>query len=279
MDYKEIDDKTLKILHKEGLEILKEIDRVCQKYDIPYFLCGGTLIGVMRHKGFIPWDDDIDVGMLRKDYEKFQKCFIKEHSKEYFLQSIETEPDYWLSFMKIRKNNTTFIEGITADLDIHHGIYVDIFPFDEVPDNGFDKKLKLRAMLIKVIKDTIYVKKKLIKYSETRRTIFCRLFSIFSVKKLFKIQKKLMTKYENKGYKHCICYIGTYPTSREYIAKDTIYPVKKGLFEKEEFSIPNTPEVYLTNLYGDFMKLPPKDKRRNHAAVKIDFKKGTSKRN
>ena len=96
MAYKEMDDKTLNELHKVGLEVLKEIDRVCKKYDIPYFLCGGTLIGVMRHKGFIPWDDDIDIGMLRKDYERFEDCFIKEHSKDFYLHSLKTDPDYWL---------------------------------------------------------------------------------------------------------------------------------------------------------------------------------------
>lgn len=279
MTYKEIDDKKLDKLHKVGLELLTEMDRICQKYNIPYFLCGGSLLGAIRHKGYIPWDDDIDVGMLRKDYEYFKECFIKEQNKKYFLQTIETDPEYWLAFMKIRKNNTTFIEESISKLNIHHGIYLDIFPFDEVPDNGFTTSLKLNAMLIKVARDTILVKKGLISFNETRRSFICRLFSIFSVSKLFKIQNKLMTIYENKGYNHCICSVGTYATSKEYISKDALFPTKKAEFENKQFSIPNKPEIYLKNLYNDYMKLPPKDKRRNHQAVKIDFENGIDKRN
>ena len=157
MAYKELDNKTLKKLHEVGLEILLEIDRVCKKYDIPYFLCGGTLLGSIRHKGFIPWDDDIDIGMLRNDYEKFEECYIKEHSKKYYLHSIKTDEDYWLSFIKIQKNNTTINEKFIEKLDTHKGIFVDIFPFDKVPDKGFTKRLKLRSFFIKLIVEAIFV--------------------------------------------------------------------------------------------------------------------------
>lgn len=276
MAYKEMDDKTLNELHKVGLEVLKEIDRVCKKYDIPYFLCGGTLIGVMRHKGFIPWDDDIDIGMLRKDYERFEDCFIKEHSKDFYLHSLKTDPDYWLSFIKVRKNNTTINEKFVEKLDTHKGIFVDIFPFDKVPDNGFTKLLKIRSFFIKLIVEAIFVKRGLYKYKDSRRPFFTMVMTILPVKSLFKLQYRLMNKYNNKDYHHCVCYVGSYDVKREYIQIDNFYPTTVGEFEGCKFSIPNKSEVYLTNMYGDYMKLPPKEKRKNHNPVDIDFKHGKS---
>ncbi len=274
MAYKEMDDKTLDKLHKVGLEVLIEIDRVCKKYDIPYFLCGGTLIGVKRHKGFIPWDDDIDIGMLRKDYIRFEECFIKEHSKDYYLHSYNTDEEYWIPFMKVRKNNTTINEKMIEKLDTHKGIYVDIFPFDIVPDNGFTFSLKIRSFLIKLIIEAVFYKKKLYKYKDSRRPFITWVTALLPFKLLKKIQFRLMNKYNKRNYDHCICYVGCYNTSREYIRIDDIYPTTKGLFEKKMFSIPKNPEVYLTNMYGDYMKLPPKDKRKNHNPVFVDFNHG-----
>ena len=276
MAYKEMDDKTLKELHKVGLEVLKEIDRVCKKYDIPYFLCGGTLIGVKRHKGFIPWDDDIDIGMLRSDYEYFEKCFIKEHSKEFYLHSLKTDPNYWLSFIKIRKNNTTINEKFVEKLDTHKGIFVDVFPFDKVPDSGFTKTLKIRSFFIKLIAEAIFVKRGLYKYKDSRRPFFTFIMTILPIKCLFKLQYRLMNKYNKKDYHHCVCYVGSYDVKREYIGIDNLYPTTLGDFEGCKFSIPGKSEVYLKNMYGDYMKLPPKEKRKNHVPMDIDFKHGKS---
>lgn len=275
MAYKEMDAKTLKKLHEVELEILIEIDRVCQKYNIPYFLCGGTLIGVQRHKGFIPWDDDIDIGMLRKDYERFKTCFLKEKLTDYYLHSHETDDKYWLPFMKIRKNNTTINEKFVENLvDVHKGIFVDIFPFDKVPDDGFNKKLKFRAFFIKLIVEAIFCKRKVYKCKDSRRPLLTFIMTLLPCNLLIKIQYKLMTKDNEKNYKHCICFVGSYNTSKEYIKISDIYPLKKGLFEKHKFSIPGNYDVYLTNLYGDYMKLPPKDKRKNHNPVDIKFDEG-----
>lgn len=271
-----MDEKTLKKLHDVELEILKEIDRICKKYDIPYFLCGGTLIGVMRHKGFIPWDDDIDIGMLRKDYEKFQECFLKEKQEKYYLHTHNTDDKYWLPFMKVRKNNTTINEKFIESLDVHKGIFVDIFPFDIVPDEGFTKSLKLRSFFIKLIVEAIFCKRGVYKPKDSRRPLFTFIMTLLPAKTLIKIQHKLMTKYNECDYNHCICYVGSYNTSKEYIKISDIYPLKEGTFEKHKFSIPGNYDVYLTNLYGDYMKLPPKDKRKNHNPVEIKFDEGKS---
>ena len=152
--YKELDSKTLKKLHDVELEILQEIIRICKKYDIKYYLAGGTLLGAVRHKGFIPWDDDLDIGMLREDYDKFMKYGIKEIDDKYFIHCDKTDPNYWLPFIKVRKNSTTFVEELLNKKEVlHNGIFVDIFPMDNCNNLLLKviKKLKKLLVLLELI--------------------------------------------------------------------------------------------------------------------------------
>ena len=125
-----IDQETLNRMHLLHLDILKEFIRICNKYELRYFLLGGSCLGTVRHQGFIPWDDDIDVGMPRPDYERFMEIAQNELPEYYFLQNSKTDPDYPLCFAKIRDSRTTFIERSVSHLNINHGIYFDIFPLD-----------------------------------------------------------------------------------------------------------------------------------------------------
>ena len=126
--HKEYDKKTLEKLHKVEIEILDEFVRICNKYNLEYYLIGGTMLGAVRHQGFIPWDDDIDVGIMRKDYDLFIKYAREELGDKYYLDCYETNKEYYLPFAKIRKNNTIFNEQVSAHLNNHKGIYIDIIP-------------------------------------------------------------------------------------------------------------------------------------------------------
>ena len=128
---------TLRDVQKVQLEILLEFDRICRKHGLKYLLFAGTLLGAVRHKGFIPWDDDIDVCMLRGDYERFLTVCKDELSAELFLQTTDTDREYPLQFAKLRKNNTRFVEKSMSDLKIHHGVFIDIFPLDNVMPHSF----------------------------------------------------------------------------------------------------------------------------------------------
>lgn len=117
----------IKDLQRIELEMLLEVDRICKKYNIRYFLVAGTLLGAIRHKGFIPWDDDIDICMPVEEYRKFCKVAKTDLKKEYFLQNSDTDfSNRW--FSKVRKNNTTCIEKGYEKSKIHQGIWIDIFP-------------------------------------------------------------------------------------------------------------------------------------------------------
>ena len=159
------------------LKILEKIDEICKKNNINYFLIGGTLLGAVRHKGFIPWDDDIDVGMLREDYEKFINVCLKNGAlgKDYYLHCNESDNDYFIPFIKVKKNNTTFAEKNIENINTHKGIFLDIFPYDNVPKpHSFCEKLQ--AIIVRSTSDAIYLKYKIYKLKEC---IFCDMLEPF----------------------------------------------------------------------------------------------------
>ena len=134
-----MDKEILRRLQLTQLDIAKEIKRVCEKNDIKYWLESGTLLGAVRHKGFIPWDDDLDIAMRRDDYERFKKIAPRDLSSEYFFQSWETDENFGLPFAKVRKRKTIYKEIKAKNSKANNGIFVDIFPYDIV--SGEDDKL------------------------------------------------------------------------------------------------------------------------------------------
>lgn len=142
-NYSETD---LALLHQELLTILKEIVRICSVLNIKCFVTGGTAIGAYYFQGFVKWDDDIDLGMKRDDYEKFMKEAPSIISKGFFIQCIKTEPNTPFYFIKVRKGNTLFVQQEFKDVKMHHGIFVDIFPFDNIPDNHLLAKIHIRSV-------------------------------------------------------------------------------------------------------------------------------------
>ena len=122
-----------RFLQTEELSVLNEIKRVCDRNGIKYYITAGTLLGAVRHGGFIPWDDDVDIVMKREDYERFGRICRAELRPGFFYQSEQTERDYPFGFAKVRKDNTSVREKILDGLEIHKGCYVDIFPLDACP--------------------------------------------------------------------------------------------------------------------------------------------------
>ena len=256
------------------LEILDEIDKICKKNNIKYFLVGGTLLGAVRHKGFIPWDDDIDIAMLRSDYDKFiDICLNGGISSKYFLHCDKTDKNYWLPYVKVRKNNTTFLEKDLKSINSHKGIFVDIFPYDNIK---YKKEifLKIRGLISRSIIQTVFVKRNILTIKECHNSKMVCFFNLFSLKRLLKINKNIMYKYNDKETEKIISYAGSYNIVSETLDKNEIFPLKKIKFENKNYYCFKNPDYYLKRLYGDYMKLPPKDKQVAHIPEKIDFNKG-----
>lgn len=258
------------------LDIAKEIKRVCEKNAIPYFFIAGTLLGAVRHQGFIPWDDDLDIGMLRSDYETFIKVCKDDLDDRFFLQNWETDKYFGLPFSKVRLNNTHYVERNSAKVRAHDGIYVDIFPFDNVPD---DKRLQKKHD-----RETYLLKRLLLvkngyecwEDDETIKKMIYKSIKLFTLPVSLKfLQKKLlkvMMRYNDLETDWIVTFGGSYGYTKESIEKKWVSECTELSFEKICFSVPGSYKEYLSYFYGDYMQLPPEDKRGNrHNIQKIDF--------
>ncbi len=257
------------------LKILEKVDEICKNNNINYFLIGGTLLGAVRHKGFIPWDDDIDIGMLREDYEKFINVCLKNGAlgKDYYLHCNESDDNYFIPFIKVKKNNTTFNEKSLENINTHKGIFLDIFPYDNVPKpRSFCEKLQ--AIIVRSTSDAIYLKYKVYKLRTMRRKIFVVVFSLFSVRQLKKINKFFSCIYNKKNTDYIISLAGSSGYEDEILLKRKVFPLKKIEFENKMFYAMNDNVYYLSKLYGNYMKLPPKNERRTHMPTYISFTEG-----
>lgn len=252
------------------LIIADEIDRICKKNKISYFMIDGSLLGAVRHKGFIPWDDDFDIGMTRENYDKFLKICEKELNKEkFFIQNESTEKLCAIGFTKIQLLNTEIIEDFSKNVDVCHGIFVDIFPYDYITDNKVKKKIFLFFNVM--IKNILWVKcgygtnkhKKSIKYKLYK---FIGLF--FTVNKLKRIRNKHTSKYNNKKSKRKM-FNSDYPNP--IIDKTLLDKTKTYEFEDREFNGIYDYHSYLSAHYGNYMKLPDEKDRRVHSNYEIDY--------
>lgn len=263
------------------LEILGEFDRVCRLHGLTYFLDSGTALGAVRHGGFIPWDDDIDVAMPRDDYEKLLSYASKDIDTErFFLQTRETDPEYPLFYAKLRRNGTVFLEEPWKDKHMHHGIWIDIFPYDFITGNKRSQKRVCR-----VVSKLLYEYRIKVTASTTPHA-----GSNTSIKSLIKMLVCLCLRHlpdqafnscmngiihaHRKHAECCTCYYyidwnGTdNPVAFE---TDKLLPVTYADFEGGNYPVPGDADYYLRTLYGDYMQLPPIEQRGGHAPLMIDF--------
>lgn len=263
----------LEKLKRAQLYIAKEIKRVCEKYDIEYFLHGGSLLGAIRHGGVIPWDDDMDIGMMDAEYRRFEevvKTEWKDDECDFFLDTYETNKEYALLFPKVRLKGTKYIELKGNPDAVHNEIFVDVFPFYYVPDSEFKRKLEGFAM--SVLAQAVMSKsgykvwkgdgwKKRLKFIPTDI-----MGKMFSKKQLHKWADKLF--YKNKDTKRV--YGGTAHGKMCFEKRllDELVDVK---FEGELFKVPKDYDTFLKDIYGDYMKLPPVEERVAHEVQSLDF--------
>lgn len=271
-----MNDDDLRVLHSIQLEMAKEVKRVSELLNVNCFLIAGTLLGAKRHSGFIPWDDDMDLGMLRKDYETFLLKAPELLGKKYFLQTWHSDKHFGLPMAKIRCNGTLYCEETSKNVDIHQGISIDLFPFDAVPDD----KIKMLHHKSKgyLLKRMILLKSRYSFYDKTdiKKVILFKVISglniFFSKDFLVRIFEQHMGKYDAMVTRRITNFGGAYSYDRESLMRQWLGDFKTVSFEGVEFKAPERMEEMLVSLYGDYMKLPPVDQRENrHQLLKIDF--------
>lgn len=266
----------LQELHKTEIEILDEIVRICEDQNLDYFLTGGTLLGAVRHKGFIPWDDDLDIVMPRESFDRFiQLCLEGVLDERYYLHSIQTDKEYWLIFPKIRKKNTIFDEKNISHLDVPKGIYVDVFPLDDAKEEDTCGK-RFRTKLIKNISGIIYYKKKIPVLSTKQKMVY-KLLAWLPIVWLTKVQNILMQWENRKNYGYFVNYGSNYNTIKQTMPKDVYYPACKLEFEGKLYRCPANWDYVLQRIYGpNYMQLPSVEKRITHKPVRISFDTGNN---
>lgn len=247
------------------VSMLKEFIEICEKLGLRYYALYGTLLGAVRHQGFIPWDDDIDVGMMREDYEVFVREGQKYLSEHLFLQTYESDPEYISGYAKIRDNNTTFIETSVKSRKMNHGIFIDIFPLDSFSDkNLYWFQLRCRVLAERVRMETIPTKLVPLRGKLVRP--FAKLLYPTTDDICRKRDKMLKAR---KGP-----LIASHFGENEYLPSEWYAEGTTLSFEGLQILAPKEYDRVLCAIYGDYMQLPPVEQRVSvHDTVKIDTEK------
>ncbi len=282
----------LRKLQLEQLEILKEVDRICRKNNIPYYITGGTMLGAVRHKGFIPWDDDIDVSMLREEYEKFcTVCKTDLDQNRFFLQTWDTDEYYPYQYGRVRMNHTLYIRPGHENAKHHNGINIDLFPVDNVPDNhilciiyktGCELFRKMLYSPVGAVRSTSFIQKFIY------RCLSC--FGKETAKRNFNNWIKFFGRFHSSRVDAVGFAYRLSPADKKKLGKDNYYEMYHGMkrekvtdlteyiFEGMKFYGIKDYDYYLRTLYGDYMTLPPVEKRSgDHKASIIKFSKEEEK--
>lgn len=250
------------------MQILDRVDAFCKEHNINYWLDCGTLLGAVRHKGYIPWDDDIDIGMLRPDYDKFMESFNNENDI-YKAYSVENNPKFLYPFIKILDTRTVLYEP--DEKGVKSCVNIDLFVYDNAPDNGklLKKQYKTRDKYQRLhnIRTRVYMSKsnKLKHFAKIMLYPFLLVFpKNYFVKKIVANSKK----YASISTKH----IGNFTSiSKAFFEKKLVSSFVSLEFEDKRYEAPIGYDSWLKTFYGDYMKLPPEGKRVPHHQFKAYF--------
>ena len=263
------DTEMVKKLQQEQKAILLELNRVCTELGLTYCLAFGSSLGAIRHHGFIPWDDDIDVYMKIEDLEILHKR-AELFNDGFFLQHHGSDPEFGLMITRLCNSNTTLIEKNEIDRDINHGIFVDIYPLFYSPEKGWGaKKLLLASMIYRLM---LYgeVPQNRGVVMKVGSAVLLKTIPIFIRQGWIKACYRIM---KSSSHKSFITSLYGDEASIRY-PEDWIFPVKWVPFEDIEVPVEAQPEKYLELTYGDYMQLPPPEKRTfHHGYAYVDFER------
>lgn len=256
-------------LKKIELHILEQIDAFCNEKGVQYSLCGGTLLGAVRHKGFIPWDDDIDIFMTRENYDKFIRLAMEEKELPFNLFCPENNDLCGNEYAKAMCRETYIDEQIANRHNLDLGVFVDIFPVDYLGNTFEEAKKNInkcvfykRVLTARNWKKFFRSKTRGIIY-EPIRLFFFILSRFYSEKKLNAKINKINSKFVCKKAKFSGCICGCYGT-KEIMPTNVFENLTTVEFEGKTFKCTNEYDFYLKSFYGDYMKLPPEEKRITH---------------
>jgi lipopolysaccharide cholinephosphotransferase len=277
-----IDDSLRKKIQSNLLEMYLDVLEVCKKYSIVPYLSGGSALGVVRHHGFIPWDDDLDICMTRDDYTKFTEIFEKEFGDRYHLNAPNYKGKAKTRFPKIMKDRTVFREIVDDKDEKECCLFLDIFIIENVPDSKLIRVCKgILCNMLEFIAGQVcfyefrndQVKQLYMRAGKANYYIRCMIGAMFSFYRGYQWNNAVdyWVRWKDNNSKYC-----TFPTGRkhyfgEILQRERLFPAKYMNFEGYEVPVFHNVEIYLRNLYGNYMEIPPLEKREKHFIVKCEL--------
>lgn len=266
----QIDDETLRQIQLIQLEMLVEVDRICNKCGIKYNIIAGTLLGAVRHGGYIPWDDDADVALLRPEYEKFRKaCKTELDKSRFYFQDHRNTKGYRWGYGKLRRKNTLFLREYQEHMPYKQGIFIDIFPLDGVPNNHFLRSLKnLECFCVRKL-----LWSKVGKIAENnfwKRQIY-RWLDKIPERDIFNYYHKMIQSAGNKQTRMVRILMFPTPNSEYGYYRNWYENSAEIEFEGQFFQGIRDYDSYLTFKFGNYMELPPIEARKTHPVSRIQL--------
>lgn len=263
-----ISEAELEQIHTIQKEMIMEVDRICKKNGIHYNMVGGTMLGAIRHKGYIPWDDDADIGFLRQEYEKFREaCKSDLDDSKYYMQDIRDTEGYRWGYGKLRRKDTEFLRLNQEYMPYGQGIFIDLMPFDNVPDNPIKQKIHFAHCFI--LRKFLWSEVG----SKTEKNV--------AVRMLYKLMKMIPRKHLVKNYQSLVdkgakqktklVRILTFPTPKKVYGYKREWYLNLKRYPFDELMLPGAKDYdgYLKTKYDNYMELPPKEKRKVHPISKL----------
>ena len=266
----QISESELKKIQEIQIELIEEVDRICKKCGICYNMVGGTMLGAIRHKGHIPWDDDADIGFLRNEYEKFRRaCKTELDTERFYIQDFRDTRGYRWGYGKLRRKSTQFIRLNQESMPYEQGIFIDLMPFDPVPDNPIERRIHF-------VKCFIYRKvfwSEIGKDTEKNKAyrILYKIVNIIPEKTIKQSYRRFINK--NRKRKTKLVRILTFPTPKKCFGYERRWYRELEQYEFGRLTLPGAKDYdgYLTVKYGNYMELPPDNKRKVHPISKLEL--------
>ncbi len=275
----------LERLQEALYETLAEVDRICKKHGIRYFVTGGTAVGAYFWQKILPWDDDVDVGMMRPDYERFAKVAQKELGDRFFLQTPETEPHTPFFFMKVRMNGSRFSESTFMHIKMHQGIYVDIFPFDKIPKQKWLERLQHKVLFFF---NGLFIAKEIWQWKHCGKCdipeprprgwlpcFFTRiLVTLLSKRTIYNIMYRVQTAFnggKGQGARSRGQVVKNIITKSERVPVEDIKQAQTVTLGPLQVCAPKDLLLYLNNHYGKVIKDVPDEMKVSHRPAELVF--------
>lgn len=261
----------LRLVQLAELEMIEEIDRICRKCHIHYCISAGTQLGAVRHEGFIPWDDDADIAFLRPEYEKFrQACETELDQERFYFQDYRNTLGYRWGYGKLRRRGTEFVRLYQEDMPYEQGIFVDIMPYDNVPDNYIIRKI--HTFICFLYRKSFWAPLGKIQEKGFKKIAY-QLLDKIPDDKLYASYQQFIEKNNRKKTKRIRIYTLPVPGHEGGYLRSCFTKLVRTRFETLSVMGMKDYDVYLSYKYGNYMKLPPKGKRKIHPVSRLRLSK------